>query len=137
VVAAEAQWASLNEGHDAGKEKVGMRISKIWVLVIPVIVLACMLIPAAALADGVGPGFGGSGADPTFNEGIAYDLIALGVGPVGAGDVVICEASAPSCSLSTPTQWSDKTCRTPCIAGYVCLQHCLNYADCSIVISLG
>ena len=107
MVAAEAQWASLNEGHDAGKEKVGMRISKIWVLVIPVIVLACMLIPAAALADGVGPGFGGSGADPTFNEGIAYDLIALGVGPVGAGDVVICEASAPSCSLSTPTQWSD------------------------------
>jgi hypothetical protein len=106
VVAAEAQQASLNEKQDAGKEKIGMKTSKIWVLVIPVIVLACMLVPAAALADSVGSG--GSGVDPTFNEGVAYNLITLGVGTVGAGDVVICEASAPSCSLSTPTsQWSD------------------------------
>lgn len=97
---------SLNEGQDAGKEKVGMKISKIWVSVIPVIVLACMLIPAAALADSVGSG--GSGLDPTFNEGVAYNLIALGVGTVFAGDVVICEATTTSCDQSTPTsQWSD------------------------------
>jgi hypothetical protein len=81
-----------------------MKTSKIWVLVIPVIVFACMLIPAVALADSVGAG---GLSDPTFNEGIAYDLNALGVGTVFAGDVAICQASAPSCSLSTPSQWGD------------------------------
>jgi len=109
VVAAEAQQASLNEGQDAEKEKIGMKTFKICVLVIPVIALAWMLIPAAALADSVSPGFGGSGVDPTFNEGVAYNLLTTAppVGIVTAGDVVICEATV-SCSSSTPqSQWSD------------------------------
>jgi hypothetical protein len=95
------------------RRNVGMKIPKIRVLVIPVIVLACMLVPAAALADGVGMPSGGSlSVDPTLNEGVVYNssaLLAAGFPsvPVGAGDVIICEAGV-TCNSSTPqSQWSD------------------------------
>ena len=60
---------------------------------IPFFVLACMIVPAAALAD----------TATTFNEGVTYNLLST----VTAGDVVICE-SGVACTSSTPTsQWSD------------------------------
>lgn len=74
---------------------------KTWLLAIPVIVLACVLVPAAARADSTP--FSGSTGDPTLNEGVVINLTTLLV----AGDVVICEAGV-TCNASTPTsQWSD------------------------------
>jgi hypothetical protein len=83
------------------------RQQRIWRFAIPVIVMACMLVPAAAFADSLLPGDGAT-TDPLLNEGVVYTLAALGLaGPVRAGDVVICE-SGVVCNASTPTsQWSD------------------------------
>lgn len=82
------------------------RQQRIWRFAIPVIVLACVLVPAAAFADSL-PGDGAT-TDPLLNEGVVYTLATLGLaGPVRAGDVVICE-SGVVCNASTPTsQWSD------------------------------
>ena len=50
-------------------------------------------------------------AGPIFNEGVAYDLRVVESNPglvTTAGDIVLCEPTVVSCSVSTPTsQWSD------------------------------
>lgn len=77
--------------------------ARVWLLAIPAILLACMSVPAGAMADST-PG-SGSTQDPsyTFGEGVSYTLTSK----VFAGAVVLCE-SGVTCNPSTPTsQWSD------------------------------
>lgn len=60
-----------------------------------------MLLTIAFLTAAVAPAFA---TTVTFEESTVYSLGTVAV----AGDVVICEATSPTCSTSTPTSfWSD------------------------------
>ena len=63
-------------------------------------VVLSVLLPQAARADLPGSGLSG---DPTVDEGVVYD-VAL----TTAGDVILCESTAPSCDTTISTsEWSD------------------------------
>ena len=68
-----------------------------WMFVISFCLLACMLLPTAALADSAGSGVTG---DPNIYEGV----VNTGFGTVVAGDVVLC-TYGDICSLGSTANW--------------------------------
>ena len=68
--------------------------------------LSLLLLPISAFAGTMVSGLPGDGnvLDPTYYPGIVYSLGSI----TTAGDVIICNPTAPTCSTSIPTSdWTD------------------------------